>query len=244
VALLLMQGPNQWDYFTCTHVSMAAMKMSSHIVECLLLVVYVCVAGDLLQVNMNVHVRTCMNVECVLTWIYVYFRWLKQEYKMSFPLDKQPPVHMLIAYGLVDIQKTTTSEKTRPRSQVISRDRNARVHGTDVVNIGFQGNSSCGETPKERQCSLCYSNSEVRLHACRIHRSAVLWNIVQGGAHVGRDLCIVKPLITDSLRSRQPDKSYAPPPLRLLLPYKNIHLEPLIADTSPTMDSLPLPQGH
>ena len=95
--------------------------------------------------------------------MYIIFRWLKQEYEISFPLDKQPPVHMPIAYGLVDIQKTTNSEKTQPRSQVISHDRNAHVHGTDLANIGFQGNNSCGETSRERQCSLCHNNNEVRM---------------------------------------------------------------------------------
>jgi len=32
-------------------------------------------------------------------------RWLKQEYEMPFPLEKQPPVHMPITYGLVGFNK-------------------------------------------------------------------------------------------------------------------------------------------
>lgn len=32
-------------------------------------------------------------------------RWLKQEYELPFPLDKQPPVHMPIAYGQVEVFK-------------------------------------------------------------------------------------------------------------------------------------------
>lgn len=32
-------------------------------------------------------------------------RWLKQEYELPFPLDKQPPVHMPIAYGQVQVSK-------------------------------------------------------------------------------------------------------------------------------------------
>ena len=145
------------------------------LVECWLLVVrvFVCMCGKgLSQMNvccsdMNI-LYMHMHAECVLIWdvhvhtcVLLYFRWLKQDYEIPFPLDKQPPVHMPIAYGLVDIQKTASSEKTRPRSQVISHDRNAHVHGTNVANIGFQGINSRGETSKERQCSLCHSNNEV-----------------------------------------------------------------------------------
>lgn len=32
-------------------------------------------------------------------------RWLKQEYELPFPLDKQPPIHMPIAYGQVEVFK-------------------------------------------------------------------------------------------------------------------------------------------
>ena len=32
-----------------------------------------------------------------------FFRWLKQEFQLDFPVNKQPPLHMPIAYGLVDL---------------------------------------------------------------------------------------------------------------------------------------------
>ena len=32
-------------------------------------------------------------------------RWLNQEYELDFPLDRQPPVHMPIAYGQVELMK-------------------------------------------------------------------------------------------------------------------------------------------
>lgn len=32
-------------------------------------------------------------------------RWLRQEYQLQFPPDKQPPLHMPIAYGLVGLSK-------------------------------------------------------------------------------------------------------------------------------------------
>lgn len=33
-------------------------------------------------------------------------QWLKQEYELQFPSQRQPPVHMPIAYGVIDIQET------------------------------------------------------------------------------------------------------------------------------------------
>ena len=35
-------------------------------------------------------------------------RWLKQDYEMPFPLDRQPPIHMPITYGLVGFNKPAT----------------------------------------------------------------------------------------------------------------------------------------
>ena len=40
-------------------------------------------------------------------------RWLKQEYMLPFPLDKQPPVHMPIAYGQVEIFKKQVGDKRK-----------------------------------------------------------------------------------------------------------------------------------
>ena len=37
-------------------------------------------------------------------------RWLKQEYQLPFPSDSQPPVHMPISYGLVELMKETNDE--------------------------------------------------------------------------------------------------------------------------------------
>lgn len=37
-------------------------------------------------------------------------RWLKQECATAFPPDQQPPLHMPIAYGLVDLQRETRTK--------------------------------------------------------------------------------------------------------------------------------------
>ena len=38
-------------------------------------------------------------------------RWLKQEYKMEFDVDQQPPTHMPIAYGLLKKRKRKKGNK-------------------------------------------------------------------------------------------------------------------------------------
>ena len=97
--------------------------------------------------------------------VCLHFRWLKQEYEIPFPLDKQPPVHMPIAYGLVDVQKTANSEKTRLLLQIPSLGRN--VHGADV-SMGFQGTVGLDEDTSEGWwCCLCRSENEVHVRvAC------------------------------------------------------------------------------
>jgi structure-specific endonuclease subunit SLX1 len=49
-------------------------------------------------------------------------RWLKQEYKEDFPPSEQPPRHMAIAYGPIDLQKSkesvTEEEAVEPTSPV------------------------------------------------------------------------------------------------------------------------------
>lgn len=112
---------------------------------------------------------TCVHAVMWLSQVNIYehgmyiciFRWLKQEYQITFPFDKQPPVHMPIAYGLVDIQKAKTSEKTRPHSQVASLSRNVHETGADVASTGLHGKNSHGDTSEDHQCSLCFTNNEV-----------------------------------------------------------------------------------
>lgn len=38
-------------------------------------------------------------------------RWLKQEYKMEFDVDQQPPTHMPITYGLLNKRKPRKGNK-------------------------------------------------------------------------------------------------------------------------------------
>ena len=50
-------------------------------------------------------------------------RWLRQEYQLDFPLDRQPPSHMPIAYGEVELtqrkkRKQTAAEGTGGEEEV------------------------------------------------------------------------------------------------------------------------------
>ena len=50
-------------------------------------------------------------------------RWLRQEYQLDFPLDRQPPPHMPIAYGPVELTSSTKggSEAGQKSSQTGGR---------------------------------------------------------------------------------------------------------------------------
>ena len=53
-------------------------------------------------------------------------RWLKQEYEVPFHPQHQPPVHMPIAYGLVDIQNAPPT--TAPDDDdVVSTNRGSEI---------------------------------------------------------------------------------------------------------------------
>ena len=93
-----------------------------------------------------------------MPYIYCYFRWLKQEYEIPFLLNKQPPVHMPIAYGLVNVLKGgTPSEKARPHSQALSLSQDS-FGGRDM---GIQGTCKPGKTIEVEHCSLCSAGNEV-----------------------------------------------------------------------------------
>ena len=68
-------------------------------------------------------------------------RWLKQEYEVQFHPQHQPPVHMPIAYGLVDIHNAAPT--TAPDNDV-------------VVNAGR--GSDKGGLPS---CGICHKADKV-----------------------------------------------------------------------------------
>lgn len=67
-------------------------------------------------------------------------RWLKQEHELQFPPAKQPPVHMPIAYGLVDISKSKQESLSQPGA---------------AQSGGGGGDSESGEVDQRRSCHFC-----------------------------------------------------------------------------------------
>ncbi len=86
-------------------------------------------------------------------------RWLKQEYEVPFPLHRQPPVHMPLAYGLVDIKKD--SKKMSARRDETSEGEEEEGENCDGAS---QGGGRCGgdTQPIGLLCCLCCKGSEVR----------------------------------------------------------------------------------
>ena len=78
----------------------------------------------------------------------VCYRWLKQEYELPFPLNKQPPVHMPIAYGLVDISKPGKS----------------RGRGTDHMTSDPEASSVDKELVTREECVLCKRVSPLQVN--------------------------------------------------------------------------------
>ena len=93
-----------------------------------------------------------------------YFRWLKQEYEIPFPLNKQPPVHMPIAYGLVNISKSTTSTgsvKTGPHSQAFTMSQSEGGALAATSDVEILGTATQKVTFQHHRCSLCGHKEEV-----------------------------------------------------------------------------------
>ena len=83
-------------------------------------------------------------------------RWLKQEYEVPFPPQKQPPIHMPIAYGLVDIQSPTVSAGS-------SSDSGGSRSGTIEDEDSGEGTvGSDMENRKEHpECGICCKATKV-----------------------------------------------------------------------------------
>lgn len=69
-------------------------------------------------------------------------RWLKQEYKMEFDVDQQPPNHMPIAYGLLNTRKIKKGNKGECEE---AKDTNYKcVECSKRIKVGVAGLPICG----------------------------------------------------------------------------------------------------
>lgn len=59
------------------------------------------------ETNVQYKVRVLSVMLSVGPWsrLGLTVRWLKQEYQIPFPVGKEPPIHMPIAYGLIELSK-------------------------------------------------------------------------------------------------------------------------------------------
>ena len=117
-----------------------------------------------------------MLVACPWRRLPLTVRWLQQEYALEFPLDKQPPVHMPIAYGQVEL----TSEKKKKKK--IHEDKKCSQEIED-------------DLEQERMDEEDSSHDETSISCCICQQVCILYllcNIMF--IHSGTSL------ITDSLR--------------------------------------------
>lgn len=87
--------------------------------------------------------------------LFVLVRWLKQEYQLDFSAAQQPPIHMPIAFGRVDLAKAKPDATSSLSQPSISRG-GGNVEGSagpcsskDPVRTVLQGN-----------CHFCIEHSD------------------------------------------------------------------------------------
>lgn len=88
--------------------------------------------------------------------IDMYFRWLRQEYQLEFPPDKQPPLHMPIAYGLVGL--SSSKPKTDLYHPLSQPEPSGGVVGGGVIERLQQGTQ--GSERLQQICQLCKNTIE------------------------------------------------------------------------------------
>lgn len=70
-------------------------------------------------------------------------RWLKQECATSFPPDQQPPLHMPIAYGLVDLPRETKSKDAGASQEEPAEQDSSGQRYCDVCKLDFEVCIAC-----------------------------------------------------------------------------------------------------
>ena len=91
----------------------------------------------------------------------IHCRWLKQEYELPFPLNRQPPVHMPIAYGLVDISKQGKRLQQEPTPSQAYRECDSPAMQSD--NIESEGEIAGGIEDGRVRCFVC-SKQDDQVH--------------------------------------------------------------------------------
>ena len=94
-------------------------------------------------------------------------RWLKQDYEMPFPLDRQPPIHMPITYGLVGFNKPATKGGRAVKGcnmEVEEEGEGEEEEGASEDKedeLGRSWKKQCGAT-----VSCCLCSEELKVSCC------------------------------------------------------------------------------
>ena len=81
-------------------------------------------------------------------------RWLKQEHVLEFPPSKQPPVHMPIAFGQVDLIKNGAKKKKKMK-------KCEEGEGEDGGEKGEEEEEEEEEEEQSELCSVCRQSGKV-----------------------------------------------------------------------------------
>ena len=89
-------------------------------------------------------------------------RWLKQDYEMSFPLDRQPPVHMPITYGLVGFNKSAATGAMKGTNMEEEEEGEEKGGSEDEEDeLGRDWKEQCGTI-----ASCCLCSEELKVSHC------------------------------------------------------------------------------
>lgn len=100
----------------------------------------------------------------------MFVRWLKQEYELQFPPDQQPPPHMPIAYGSVDLATKSKRHEPLPLTQPPTAARQHR--GGEMGGVSGGEDDDISSSRGITSCQFCDQDKNVR---SRLNLSSLLF---------------------------------------------------------------------
>ena len=97
-------------------------------------------------------------------------RWLNQEYELPFPLGQQPPAHMPIAYGQVELtgkKKTAISSRAAKKREQLTAEGASDMDEEGEGEEG-EGEEGEGEEGEEEEGEDKRGTSHCDVHTCYI----------------------------------------------------------------------------
>ena len=78
-------------------------------------------------------------------------QWLKQDYQVDFPVSKQPPLHMSIAYGPISVGKSTEAGKRGRKRKGENDIYQSSQNSTETQKIDVENEEEIGV----KLCNFC-----------------------------------------------------------------------------------------